>query len=67
VRGLGKGGVGGFAEDLHGARAEPPQRFKGYRAERISGARGVCVVVPALFSVPQSGSVARGASHRAKV
>jgi hypothetical protein len=49
VLGLGEGGMGGFAEELHGVGAE---RFKGYRPNRISGARMVCVVVSALFSVP---------------
>jgi hypothetical protein len=67
VPGLGKGGAGGFAEELHGARAEPLQRFKGYRVERVSGARVVCVAVRALCNVPQSGSGARGARRGAKV
>jgi hypothetical protein len=58
VPGLGKGSVGGFVEELHGAGAEPPQHFKGYRAERISGARVVHVIVPGLFNIPQSHSVA---------
>jgi hypothetical protein len=46
---LGKGGMGGFPMELHGARAEPLKRFKGYRVERISGASVVCVVVSVLF------------------
>jgi hypothetical protein len=60
VPGLGKGGKGGFAEELHRAGAEPLQGFKGYRTP------GTCVVrevVPALVSVPKSCSVARGASR----
>jgi hypothetical protein len=67
VAGLGKGGVGGFAEELHGARAEPPQGLKGYRAERIPGADVVLVVVPALVSVPKSGCIARGAGRGTQV
>jgi hypothetical protein len=58
---LGKGGVGGFGEELYGARAEPPQGPKRYRSERIPRAGVVCVAVPALVSVSKSGCVARGA------
>jgi hypothetical protein len=64
---LGKGGVGGFEEELHSTRAESPQGLKGYRAERIPGAGVVRVVVPALVSVPKSGCVARGAGRGTKV
>jgi hypothetical protein len=45
VPGLGICGVGCFVEELHGAEAEAPQRFKGYRAERIPGACAIHVVV----------------------
>jgi hypothetical protein len=67
VAGLGKGGVGGFAQELHGARAQPLQGLKRYRSERIPGAGVVRVVVPALVSVPKSGCVARGAGRGTKV
>jgi hypothetical protein len=67
MRGLGKCGVGGFTEELHGAGAEAPQGVKGQYAERISEACVVHAVVPALVSVPESCSVARGASCRTKV
>jgi hypothetical protein len=33
---LGKSGVGGFAEELHGPGTEPPQSFKRDRAECVS-------------------------------
>jgi hypothetical protein len=64
---LGKGFAGGFGEELHGARAEPPQGLKRYRSECMPGAGVVRVVVPALVSVPKSGCVARGADRRTKV
>jgi hypothetical protein len=59
--------VGGFAQELHGAGAESPQGLEGYRAKRTSGASVLCLVVPALVSVPQNGSADRGASSGAKV
>jgi hypothetical protein len=66
--GLGKSGVGGFTDELHGAGAEPPQAFKGDRATRISGAGVVRVIVPAaLVSVPKSCRVAWSASSGTKV
>jgi hypothetical protein len=67
VPGRGKGGVGGFVEELHGAGAEPPLGLKGYRAERRPGTCVVRVVVPVLVSTPKSCSVARGASRGTKV
>jgi hypothetical protein len=51
VSGLGKCGMGGFAEELHGTGAEAAQGFEGYRAKRIPGARVVCIVFPALVSI----------------
>jgi hypothetical protein len=59
--------VGSFTEELHGAGAEPPQGFKGDRAECVTGARVVCVVGPALVSVPKSCGVAGSASSGTKV
>jgi hypothetical protein len=83
VAGGGKCSVGGFADELHGARAEPPQGLKRYRSEHILGAgvvpipgagvvriprAGVVrVVVTALVSVPKSGCVARGVGRGKKV
>jgi hypothetical protein len=43
------------------------QGLKGYRAERIPGASVVCVVVPALVSVPKGGCMAGGAGRGTKV
>jgi hypothetical protein len=38
VPGLGEGGMGGFAKELHGAWAELPQGLTGNRAEHVSRA-----------------------------
>jgi hypothetical protein len=62
VPGVGKGSVGGFAEDLRRAGAKAPQSLEGDGAERISRAGVVGVVVPTLVCVPESSRMARGAS-----
>jgi hypothetical protein len=58
----GEKGVGGFAEELHRARAKAPQRLKGDGTKRVSRACVVGVVVPTLVSVQESSRMARGAS-----
>jgi hypothetical protein len=58
---LGESGVGGFAEELHGPRTEPPEGLKRDRAECISGAVVVSKVVPALVGIPKSSGMARDA------
>jgi hypothetical protein len=62
VPGVGKGGVGGFAEELHRTGAKAPQRLKGDGAKRVSWACVVGVVVPTHVSVPESSRMARGLS-----
>jgi hypothetical protein len=49
---LGESGVGGFAEELHGPGAEPPQGFERDRAKCISWVVVVGKVVLALVSIP---------------
>jgi hypothetical protein len=58
---LGKSGVGGFAEELHRPRTEPPQGFQRERAECMYGAVVVGKEVSALVGIPKSSGMARGA------
>jgi hypothetical protein len=67
VPGVGKGGVGGFAEELHCAGANVPQSLEGDGAERLSRAGVVSVVVLTLVCAPESSRMASGASGGAKV
>jgi hypothetical protein len=68
---LGKGGVGGPAEELHCRRTEPPhsfnQGFKGHCAERVSRTAMVHKVVSVLVGVPKSSGMAGGARSLSNV
>jgi hypothetical protein len=46
---------------MHGAETEPPQLLTEFHSERVSQASMVLIVVPALVSTLENGSVAEGA------
>jgi hypothetical protein len=62
VPGVGKGAVGGFAEELHRTGAKAPQHFKEDGAKRASRVCMVGIVVTTLVSALESSSMARGTS-----
>jgi hypothetical protein len=53
--------VGSLTDEVHGARTQPPQRFKGVRAKSMSRALMVCIVGPVVVGVPARSSVSGGA------
>jgi hypothetical protein len=64
---VGKGGVSGFAEELHCVGAKALQSLELDGKERIHRSGVVGAVVPTLVCAPESSSMARGASGSAKV
>jgi hypothetical protein len=64
---IGKSGVGGFAEALHGPGTESPEGLRRDQEKCISRAVVVGKVVTVLVTIPKSSDMGRGAGGRTNV